>query len=80
MGRISEGEADPLPELAMQYADYAVWQRQWMEGEVCSEQGEYWKTDVGGSAGVAGVAGGPSAAGAAGLCGGVVQGWCWMRS
>ena len=37
------GEDDPLPELAVQYADYAMWERQWLEGEVLKEQGEYWK-------------------------------------
>src|SRR5215472_10189261 len=26
-----EGQADPLPELELQYADYAVWQRKWMK-------------------------------------------------
>ena len=30
---VLRGEDDPLPPLAMQYADYAVWQRQWLEGE-----------------------------------------------
>lgn len=38
-----EGEEDPLPELKVQYADYAVWQRKWMEGEVLKQQAEYWK-------------------------------------
>ena len=37
------GEEDPLPELAVQYADYAIWERQWLEGEVLRQQGEYWK-------------------------------------
>jgi len=27
-GAFLGGEADPLPELEIQYADYAVWQRQ----------------------------------------------------
>ena len=33
----------------MQYADYAVWQREWMEGEVLREQGEYWKKTLEGA-------------------------------
>ena len=37
-GAFLRGEADPLPELEVQYADYAVWQRKWMEGEVCSSR------------------------------------------
>ncbi len=37
------GEEDPLPDLAVQYADYAMWERQWLEGEVLKEQSEYWK-------------------------------------
>ena len=38
-----EGRKDPLPKLEIQYADYAVWQRQWIEGEVLREQAGYWK-------------------------------------
>ena len=43
------GEADPLPELAIQYADYAVWQRQWIEGEILQQQAAYWNTTLAGA-------------------------------
>jgi amino acid adenylation domain-containing protein len=36
------GEPSPLPELAIQYADYAVWQREWLEGAVVEAQLDYW--------------------------------------
>ncbi|HEV2990411.1 MAG TPA: amino acid adenylation domain-containing protein [Candidatus Angelobacter sp.] len=47
-GAFVRGEADPLPELAVQYPDYAVWQRNWMQGEVLRQQIEYWKTTLAG--------------------------------
>ena len=37
------GKPDPLPVLNLQYADYAQWQRSWMEGEILQQQAEYWK-------------------------------------
>ena len=37
------GEADPLPELNVQYADYAVWQRKWIAGEILQQQADYWR-------------------------------------
>jgi amino acid adenylation domain-containing protein len=37
-----QAKADPLPELSVQYADYALWQRQWIAGEVLRQQAEYW--------------------------------------
>ncbi|MDR3080512.1 MAG: amino acid adenylation domain-containing protein, partial [Streptomyces sp.] len=37
------GRPDPLPPLAVQYADFAVWQRQWLSGEVLDEQLSYWR-------------------------------------
>jgi amino acid adenylation domain-containing protein len=37
------GEEDPFPELAIQYADYSIWERQWLEGEVLTQQSEYWQ-------------------------------------
>ena len=42
-------ETDPLPELSVQYADYALWQRQWMEGAVLQGQADYWKKDLAGA-------------------------------
>ncbi|HEV2147771.1 MAG TPA: amino acid adenylation domain-containing protein [Longimicrobiaceae bacterium] len=33
----------------MQYADYAVWQRRWVEGEVLRQQAEYWKRTLSGA-------------------------------
>src|SRR6476646_3468675 len=48
-GAYGRGEAELLPELSVQYADYAVWQREWMEGEVLRRQGEYWKKTLEGA-------------------------------
>ncbi len=39
----------PLDELPIQYADYAVWQREWLTGEVLQEQIDYWKTKLTGA-------------------------------
>lgn len=39
----SEGQPCLLPELPIQYADFAVWQRQWLQGEVLERQLKYWK-------------------------------------
>ena len=41
------GEALALPALPIQYADYAVWQRQWLQGEVLAKQLDYWKQPSG---------------------------------
>nr|WP_017314620.1 non-ribosomal peptide synthetase [Mastigocladopsis repens] len=43
------GSLNPLPELPIQYADYAVWQRQWLEGEVIENQLKYWKQQLAGA-------------------------------
>jgi amino acid adenylation domain-containing protein len=45
----SAGEPSPLPEPPVQYADYAVWQREWMEGEVMERLLCYWKGKLAGS-------------------------------
>ena len=51
-GAYVRGEEDPLPELEVQYGDYAIWQRRWMEGEVLREQGEYWRKELEGAPGL----------------------------
>ncbi|MGC5568942.1 amino acid adenylation domain-containing protein, partial [Streptomyces sp. FR-108] len=43
------GEPDPLPPLPVQYADFAVWQREWLEGEVLEGQLAYWRARLGGA-------------------------------
>src|SRR3989442_1819059 len=45
----AQGEASPLAELPIQYADYAVWQRERMQGEVLAEQLQYWREQLGGA-------------------------------
>jgi amino acid adenylation domain-containing protein len=42
----SAGRPSPLSELPIQYADFAVWQRQWLQGEVLEEQLDYWKKQL----------------------------------
>ncbi|HEX6502560.1 MAG TPA: condensation domain-containing protein [Terriglobales bacterium] len=40
-----------LPELPIQYADFALWQRQFLQGEMLERMSEYWKQQLTGSAG-----------------------------
>jgi amino acid adenylation domain-containing protein len=42
------GLAPALAELPVQYADYAVWQREYLAGEVLDEQLRYWRKQLGG--------------------------------
>ncbi|HEX2208918.1 MAG TPA: amino acid adenylation domain-containing protein, partial [Longimicrobium sp.] len=44
-----EGRPSPLPELAVQYADYAVWQREQMGGEVLERQLDWWRERLAGA-------------------------------
>ena len=39
----ANGRAGSLPELPIQYADFAIWQREWLQGDVLQEQLDYWK-------------------------------------
>ncbi|MFT3764371.1 MAG: amino acid adenylation domain-containing protein [Minicystis sp.] len=45
----SQGLPSPLPEIEIQYADYAVWQRGWLSGEVLDQQIAYWKKQLDGA-------------------------------
>ncbi|HVF55943.1 MAG TPA: condensation domain-containing protein, partial [Pyrinomonadaceae bacterium] len=45
----SSGGESPLPELEAQYADYAVWQREWLQGEVLDNQLSYWRKQLAGA-------------------------------
>ena len=39
-------ESSPLPELSLQYADFAHWQRQWLQGDVLQNQLNYWQKQL----------------------------------
>jgi amino acid adenylation domain-containing protein/non-ribosomal peptide synthase protein (TIGR01720 family) len=41
------GIPSPLPELPVQYLDFAVWQREWLQGEVLAAQLAYWRRQLG---------------------------------
>lgn len=42
-----QGRVDPLAPLPIQYADYALWQRQWLQGSVLDKQLNYWRNHLG---------------------------------
>ncbi|MGE3435688.1 MAG: amino acid adenylation domain-containing protein [Blastocatellales bacterium] len=44
-----EGRPSLLPELPIQYADYACWQRQSLQGEILESQRAYWKQRLAGA-------------------------------
>ena len=43
------GAESPLKELSLQYGDYAVWQREWLQGEVLDQQLSYWRKQLAGA-------------------------------
>jgi amino acid adenylation domain-containing protein len=45
-GAYSNGKENPLPPLKIQYADFAHWQRRWLQGEVLDEQMSYWRKQL----------------------------------
>ena len=42
------GRPSPLPELAVQYVDFAVWQRSWLEGEILAREIAFWRRQLAG--------------------------------
>ena len=46
---LSTGCEPELPSLAVQYADFAVWQRQWLQERVLEQQLAYWRTQLAGA-------------------------------
>jgi amino acid adenylation domain-containing protein/FkbM family methyltransferase len=45
----SSNRPSPLPELELQYADFAQWQRQWLTGEVLQKHVEWWRRQLEGA-------------------------------
>jgi amino acid adenylation domain-containing protein len=45
----SQGLPSPLEELSIQYADYAIWQREWLQGAALEEQLAYWRAQLAGA-------------------------------
>jgi hypothetical protein len=44
----SVGQPSPLPELPIQYGDFAYWQRHWLQGEMLDRQISYWRKQLAG--------------------------------
>jgi len=42
----SQGADSPLPELPIQYADFAVWQKKWLTGSTLKRHAEFWKQQL----------------------------------
>uniref|UniRef100_UPI00124E708A non-ribosomal peptide synthetase n=1 Tax=Gemmobacter serpentinus TaxID=2652247 RepID=UPI00124E708A len=43
---LAAGQPDPLPPLAIQYVDFAAWQRQWLQGRTLQEQLAFWSDQL----------------------------------
>ncbi|MFN6558746.1 MAG: amino acid adenylation domain-containing protein [Nostoc sp. ChiSLP01] len=42
----SQGQTSPLTPLPIQYADFAIWQRQWLQGDILQSQLNYWQQQL----------------------------------
>ncbi|WP_276373759.1 amino acid adenylation domain-containing protein [Archangium gephyra] len=45
----SSHQPSPLPALPLQYADFSLWQRQWLQGETLERQLSFWKQQLAGA-------------------------------
>ncbi|MCA1628264.1 MAG: condensation domain-containing protein, partial [Acidobacteria bacterium] len=45
----AQGNPSPLAELPIQYADFVLWQHEWLQGEVLGKHLDYWKRQLGGA-------------------------------
>jgi amino acid adenylation domain-containing protein len=41
-----QGKSSALPDLTIQYADFANWQKQWLTGEILEKQIKYWQEQL----------------------------------
>ena len=48
-GAFFRGDPSPLPPLPVQYADYALWQRRWLEGEALEDHLRHWQDHLAGA-------------------------------
>ena len=44
-----EDQPSPLPELPVRYVDFAVWQREWLQGHALEQQLGYWRKQLDGA-------------------------------
>ncbi|MEL7355556.1 MAG: amino acid adenylation domain-containing protein [Cyanobacteria bacterium J06560_6] len=40
------GQSEPLPALSVQYADFAIWQQNWLQGDTLATQLDYWHNQL----------------------------------
>ncbi len=45
----SQGKSSPLPELPIQFADFAIWQRKWLQGGRLQQQLSFWEKQLNGA-------------------------------
>src|SRR6185436_11422280 len=44
-----QGKASPLSDLKVQYADFAAWQQEWLQGDILDKQLAYWRKQLAGA-------------------------------
>ncbi len=48
-GAFLQGRPSPLEPLPVQYADFAIWQREWLQGDVLKQNLDYWRQQLSGA-------------------------------